>query len=119
MSPAVVEGNNQGVAIVTATTKQDKTQSGSGVKSSLFLILGAVIIGALSYFSLLLIKSDIDPFDYQGRLKDILSTTPLVDGHNDLPYLLRIELQNKIYHSEDFNFWDGTSIFLTPDTLGY
>ncbi|KAH7025155.1 microsomal dipeptidase [Microdochium trichocladiopsis] len=37
--------------------------------------------------------------DYAGRTQQLLRTTPLIDGHNDLPYLLRIELQNKIYNS--------------------
>ncbi|KAJ5682213.1 hypothetical protein N7462_005378 [Penicillium macrosclerotiorum] len=44
--------------------------------------------------------------DYASRVDHILSTTPLVDGHNDLPYLLRVELQNKIY-SDRFAFRDG------------
>lgn len=39
----------------------------------------------------------IDATDYLGRARQILKTTPLIDGHNDLPYLLRVELQNQIY----------------------
>lgn len=39
----------------------------------------------------------LSPTDYAGRARQILRTTPLIDGHNDLPYLLRVELQNKIY----------------------
>ena len=30
-------------------------------------------------------------------MKRILLTTPLIDGHNDFPYLLRQQLQGKIY----------------------
>ncbi|KAH8430922.1 dipeptidase [Aspergillus melleus] len=41
------------------------------------------------------------PTDYLGRARRILKTTPLIDGHNDLPYLIQVELQNKIY--SDFN----------------
>ncbi|PVH89414.1 hypothetical protein DL98DRAFT_543767 [Cadophora sp. DSE1049] len=41
------------------------------------------------------------------RVNEILSSTPLIDGHNDLPYLLRIELQNKIYAASEFQFWNG------------
>jgi membrane dipeptidase len=26
----------------------------------------------------------------------VLETTPLIDGHNDLPWLLRVELHNRI-----------------------
>ena len=39
----------------------------------------------------------IDPHDYAARTKHVLSTTPLIDGHNDLPYLIRVELYGKIY----------------------
>ncbi|RDW79549.1 dipeptidase-6 [Coleophoma cylindrospora] len=35
--------------------------------------------------------------DNGARVRRVLSRIPLIDGHNDLPYLLRIELQNKIY----------------------
>ena len=46
----------------------------------------------------LLYAPDIpDPTDYLGRARHILKTTPLIDGHNDLPYLVQVELQNKIY----------------------
>ncbi len=36
-----------------------------------------------------------------------MRTTPLIDGHNDLPYLLRVELKNRIYDPEKFNFLEG------------
>lgn len=39
----------------------------------------------------------IVPTDYQARTKALLKTTPLIDGHNDLPFLLRMQLDNKIY----------------------
>lgn len=38
----------------------------------------------------------IDPLDYAARTKQVLKTTALIDGHNDLPWLLRVELQNRI-----------------------
>ena len=38
----------------------------------------------------------IDPTDYALRTKRVLESTPLIDGHNDLPWLLRIELHNRI-----------------------
>ncbi|KAJ6036303.1 hypothetical protein N7540_000582 [Penicillium herquei] len=37
------------------------------------------------------------------RADRILKSSPLIDGHNDLPYLLRIELRNQIY-SDRFSF---------------
>ncbi|KAI0173365.1 membrane dipeptidase-domain-containing protein [Hypoxylon sp. FL1284] len=39
----------------------------------------------------------IDPTDYALRTKRVLETTPLIDGHNDFPWLLRVELHNRIY----------------------
>lgn len=45
-------------------------------------------------------SSPIDPLDYAKRADRVLSTTPLIDGHNDLPYLIRVETKNKIYNGE-------------------
>jgi hypothetical protein len=44
--------------------------------------------------------------DISARIDRILKNTPLIDGHNDLPYLLRIELQNKI-NGDRFTFRQG------------
>jgi hypothetical protein len=40
---------------------------------------------------------NIDPTDYLARAKRILRSTPLIDGHNDFPFLLRQQLESKIY----------------------
>ncbi|KPM46538.1 putative dipeptidase [Neonectria ditissima] len=66
------------------------------------VILAAACSGIVSFTA-----QPIDPTDYSLRTARILSTTPLVDGHNDLPYLLRLELQNKIYNSTAFPFRQG------------
>ena len=42
--------------------------------------------------------------NYEARTTRILQTTPLIDGHNDLPYLIRLELQNQIYDTDRFAF---------------
>ncbi|KAL7619622.1 hypothetical protein AAE478_010163 [Parahypoxylon ruwenzoriense] len=42
-------------------------------------------------------QSPIDPKNYAERTERVLKTTPLIDGHNDLPWQLRIELHNRIY----------------------
>ncbi|KAI1807482.1 membrane dipeptidase-domain-containing protein [Daldinia bambusicola] len=42
-------------------------------------------------------QSSIDPTNYAERTRRVLKTTPLIDGHNDLPWQLRIELHNRIY----------------------
>ncbi|TVY36611.1 putative dipeptidase [Lachnellula subtilissima] len=81
--------------------------------TSLLMLLGAISAVAFPYLGYSFQGQKIDALDYEGRVKHILDTTPLIDGHNDLPYLLRIELQNKIYDAEEFNFWDGENmIFL-------
>lgn len=42
-------------------------------------------------------SSPIDPTDYAARARRILRLTPLIDGHNDFPFLLRQQLRSKIY----------------------
>lgn len=42
-------------------------------------------------------QEPIDPTDYAERTRRVLKTTPLIDGHNDFPLMLRIELHNRIY----------------------
>ena len=42
-----------------------------------------------------------DPNDSHTRAKQILQSTPLIDGHNDFPCVLRQQLHGKIY-SHDF-----------------
>ncbi|KAI5866823.1 membrane dipeptidase-domain-containing protein [Durotheca rogersii] len=42
-------------------------------------------------------EAPIEPTDYALRTKRVLATTPLIDGHNDFPWLLRVELHNRIY----------------------
>lgn len=42
-------------------------------------------------------KENIDPLDFRTRAERVLSQTPLIDGHNDLPYLVRLQLHNQIY----------------------
>jgi len=69
--------------------------------SVLTTALIAVLISPLSHLATNPFSSPalerLDPTDYSGRAREILKTTPVIDGHNDLPYLLRVELQNKIY----------------------
>ncbi|ODH53043.1 hypothetical protein GX48_00913 [Paracoccidioides brasiliensis] len=53
-----------------------------------------------------LYERTMDPSDFLKRANRILETSPIIDGHNDLPYLIRIETKNKIY-SERFTFESG------------
>lgn len=64
----------------------------------------ALVAGTAGYLGLASFGSTrISSMDYAARTDYILRTTPLIDGHNDLPYLLRIELQDKLYNSS-FDF---------------
>lgn len=56
------------------------------------------------------------PENYARRAERILKSTPLIDGHNDLPYLLRIELQNKI-NDDKFTFRHGMNMSHYSDIL--
>ncbi|EXJ89928.1 hypothetical protein A1O3_02995 [Capronia epimyces CBS 606.96] len=42
-------------------------------------------------------EESIDAKDYLGRAKRILQNSPLIDGHNDFPFLLRQQLHGEIY----------------------
>lgn len=48
-------------------------------------------------------ESPIDPTNYALRTQRVLKTTPLIDGHNDLPWILRVELHNRL-HDETKKF---------------
>lgn len=39
----------------------------------------------------------IDEKDYLARATGVLQRTPLIDGHNDFPFVLREQLRGKIY----------------------
>ncbi|KAK2008589.1 putative dipeptidase [Colletotrichum eremochloae] len=59
----------------------------------------AVLAGIAGYHFLKSEALQTSPnLDYSGRTDYILRTTPLLDSHNDLPYLLRVELQNRLYN---------------------
>lgn len=69
----------------------------------------AVIVAASAYaWSVKPSTSAVEPTNYALRTENVLGSTPLIDGHNDLPYLLRLELQNKIYDNRNFTFREGT-----------
>lgn len=48
--------------------------------------------------------AQISQDDYAARTEMVLRTTPLIDGHNDLPFLFRLELHNQIYDNKSFPF---------------
>lgn len=100
-------------------TSQDSNQAvvlsraGSGPSSRRGWLFGIGTLGILLASVLLNpwtspqgASPNIDPTDYAARTKHVLSTTPLIDGHNDLPYLIRSELKHQIY-DERFTFNTG------------
>lgn len=70
--------------------------------------LSVITLLAASLWTVYRIQSDSELPDISARIDGILKDTPLIDGHNDLPYLLRIELQNKI-NSDRFTFQQGAT----------
>lgn len=78
-------------------------------------LIPSVLVGVASIFAItgafdLFGSRAPDSTDYAARTQHILSSTPLIDGHNDLPYLLRMEIQNQIYDNKTFTFRDGNAI---------
>jgi len=52
------------------------------------------------FVSLWNFESPVDPTNYAERARRVLKSTPLIDGHNDFPWLLRIELHNRLYNGK-------------------
>ena len=50
-------------------------------------------------------EKPIDPKNYALRAERIVSSTPLIDGQNDLPHIIQIELYGKMTDGK-FNFND-------------
>lgn len=77
------------------------SRSPQGLRKYLYsALVGSVAILTTLYQTgtgLSLFGPRFEATDYAGRTKHVLSTTPLIDGHNDLPYILRQELKNRIY----------------------
>lgn len=67
------------------------------------VLVAGLAFGVSQLTSLWGAEVPLDPTDYIERSRRILKTTPLIDGHNDLPWQLRVELQNRIY-SDDLDF---------------
>lgn len=78
-----------------------------GIARSVVLLVS--LSSAFYYWMGAAFEPTIDPLNYTARADRILSTTPLIDGHNDLPYLLRLELQNRIYDRSRFDLWRGVA----------
>ena len=82
-------------------TTRSQNESSAGRLARWPLALLTVAAGLLIYPALRLFPGNapeaLDPADYSGRARRILSSVPLIDGHNDLPYILHVEVQDKLY----------------------
>lgn len=71
-------------------------------------LVGVLGVAIASYFAYGQVNPSTavqyDTHDYAARTEAILKSTPLIDGHNDLPFLLRLELHNQIYDNKSFPF---------------
>lgn len=95
-----------------ATTRVENRRASHGLSWPMIAGL-SVAIAAAAYTGITRVGShSIETTDYVARTDQILNTTPLIDGHNDLPYLLRLELQNRIYDNKTFTFSQGSSKLL-------
>ncbi|KAF2811330.1 uncharacterized protein BDZ99DRAFT_385120 [Mytilinidion resinicola] len=112
--PAVANHGEDGELRQSPSTTDTASDSSTAVGSSLILHSQAQPSGFLARFRYSLYaagiallftpltylwsgQAPIDPTNYVERTRRVLKTTPLIDGHNDLPWQLRIELQNRIY----------------------
>ncbi|KFA54569.1 hypothetical protein S40293_02264 [Stachybotrys chartarum IBT 40293] len=64
------------------------------LRNPLNIFCAAVLVGTC----ISLWRTPIDPTDYAERTRHVLKDTPLIDGHNDLPWQLRVEVHNQIYN---------------------
>jgi len=102
------ESGENGQVVLAGGGSRSRSHYGSIPRA--FGTVGAVALGLwLAYGSSF--GRNIDPLDFQGRTERLLATTPLIDGHNDLPYLLRLELKNKIYDDSKFTFRESMLLF--------
>ena len=105
--PRASDENDQvGREIVVADQWHTGARSGFGFLSK---VIGAVGTITLAFWLTHIYPygQHIDPLDFKARTERVLATTPLIDGHNDLPYLLRLELKNQIYDEHKFSFREG------------
>ncbi|KAH8803684.1 putative dipeptidase [Xylogone sp. PMI_703] len=85
--------------------RQDTTYLRRLKPGKAYRLFGTILfVLSLGYF--LRRDPSITPTDYAARTKHVMSTTPLIDGHNDLPALIRVELKNHIYDRR-FTFREG------------
>ncbi|KAK2610194.1 hypothetical protein N8I77_003645 [Diaporthe amygdali] len=98
MKTPVIMGNN-------SATQKTSAKSWSWTIPSLVGLAGASLAAFFAYNQDE--TANLRHDDYATRTEMILRSTPLIDGHNDLPFLLRLELHNQIYDNKSFPFRDS------------
>ncbi|KAF2732611.1 hypothetical protein EJ04DRAFT_513769 [Polyplosphaeria fusca] len=89
-------GNENGHGPNTSIVLHPARRANSGWLRNSFLATGvAILLSPLTLFWPS--AAPIDPTDYAERTRRVLRSTPLIDGHNDLPMMLRVEVHNRIY----------------------
>lgn len=96
-------------ALVKTLKKQEPSRFGSIWSIRLFLAaLVATVAFYASFGQLGRNKlADLHPLDYAARTQRLLSRYGVYDGHNDLVYLIRVELKNQIQDMEKFPLGKG------------
>ncbi|KIY63813.1 hypothetical protein CYLTODRAFT_402639 [Cylindrobasidium torrendii FP15055 ss-10] len=99
-------------ALVPVAKKQQRRIFGFLFSSRLlaFALVSTVLYYATLGFlgqQQLLVQDVANPLDYAARTRRLLANYPLVDGHNDLVYLIRVELKNQVYDTERFTLGQG------------
>jgi hypothetical protein len=107
-NPSTPNPAEENVNTQLAVSNQNR-RTGDRTYFSFVKVFAAVGTTALALWAAHVYQYDkpIDPLDFKSRTERVLATTPLIDGHNDLPYLLRIELKNKIYDKSIVDFRDS------------
>jgi membrane dipeptidase len=84
---------------VVLIPRTNRDRSGLNWPRTLTAISLATLIAPAIYLRAFFQQSElpINSTDYAARTRRVLSQTPFIDGHNDLLYLIRVELKNKIY----------------------
>lgn len=103
-------GKNTSHTALTSLPKNSKP-SRFGSIFSIKLLLAAVIATIAFYTSFGQFGknqiSDLHPLDFAARTEHLLSKYGVYDGHNDLVYLIRIELKNQIQNKDKFPLGKG------------
>ncbi|KAF6227355.1 hypothetical protein HO133_008799 [Letharia lupina] len=97
---------------------EQKTRLSYGDISPLrtLLVIFIIVVGLAMFVSLLIPDAfnppwnkapEDDDMTVKARVDKILAETPLIDGHNDLAFLIRYAFQNNIYDKNFTDKWEG------------